>query len=219
MGKIIDFIAAKLRAYQEKDLKIFASSSFQTHSIPMLDLIGRYIPETPIVFLNTGFHFPETLMFRDQIADLLNLNIVNVESNISKIAQRDANNRFLFASDPDYCCYLNKTLPMDAMLVENDIWINGVRKDQSANRKNFEYEVKGPHNTLRFHPMLEWTSKMIWDYRQQHQLPEHPLEKEGYLSVGCAPCTTKYIDEGRGGRWAGMKKTECGLHTDLVAKS
>ncbi|MDA7927769.1 phosphoadenylyl-sulfate reductase [Akkermansiaceae bacterium] len=219
MKKIIDFIAAKLRAYQEKDLKIFASSSFQTHSIPMLHLIGQYIPETPIVFLNTGFHFPETLMFRDQIANLLNLNIVNVESNISKIAQRDANNRFLFASDPDYCCYLNKTLPMEAMLIENDIWINGVRKDQSANRKNFEYEVKGPHNTLRFHPMLEWTSKMIWDYRQQHQLPEHPLEKEGYLSVGCAPCTTKYIDEGRGGRWAGMKKTECGLHTNLVAKS
>ena len=105
---------------------------------------------------------------------------------------------------------------MEALLIEYDVWVTGVRSDQNANRKKFSLEGRGPHGTTRFHPMLEWNSKMIHEYRMLHNLPEHPLEQFGYFSIGCAPCTRKFGEDGRAGRWAGMKKTECGLHTDLA---
>ncbi|MCB0635677.1 MAG: phosphoadenylyl-sulfate reductase [Lewinella sp.] len=210
-----------LAAYREAGHKVMASSSFQTHSIPMLHVISEIDRSIPIVFLQTGFHFPATLTYRDEIAERLGLTILNVESPTPKIAQRTQDGRFFFASDPSYCCYLNKTLPMEPILREYDVWITGVRRDQNANRRSFALEAPGPHGTLRFHPMLDWTSKMIHQYRKAYGLPPHPLEAEGYLSIGCAPCTQKFLDSAtdeRAGRWAGMKKTECGLHTDLVGE-
>ncbi len=134
--------------------------------------------------------------------------------------QKDAHGRLLFTSDPDHCCYLNKVQPMESILMSFDIWINGVRADQSKIRKNFKVEESAPHQVIRFHPMLDWTSQMISEYRKKHDLPIHPLEAKGYLSIGCEPCTRKYdpdISE-REARWFGLNKTECGLHTDLVIK-
>lgn len=214
-----ELFAERLNAYREAGQQVFASSSFQTHSIPMLHLISTLDQDIPVVFLQTGFHFPETLTFRDEIAELLGLRIINVESAVSKLAQRDMSGRFHFASDPTYCCYLNKTKPMEPILAEYDVWITGVRRDQSATRSNFTLEAPGPFGTTRFHPMLDWTNRMIHHYRKQHHLPAHPLEAKGYLSIGCAPCTQKFNlgdPNDRGGRWAGLKKTECGLHTDLA---
>ncbi len=216
-----ELFAERLTAYQAAGLRVFASSSFQTHSIPMLHLISELDATIPVVFLQTGFHFPETLTYRDQIAEQLGLTVINVESAIPKLAQRDAAGRFHFASDPGYCCYLNKTKPMEPMLGSYDVWITGVRRDQNENRKNFQLEAPGPFNTTRFHPMLDWNNKMIHQSRKLHQLPPHPLEAKGYLSIGCAPCTRKFdLDDAtnRNGRWAGLKKTECGLHTDLAGK-
>ena len=109
---------------------------------------------------------------------------------------------------------------MEPALATHDVWITGVRRDQNANRKNFSYEAAGPHNTLRFHPMLDWNNRMIWKYIKDHDLPRHPLDAQGYVSIGCAPCTQKpdlnADPNDRSGRWKGMKKTECGLHTDLI---
>ena len=106
---------------------------------------------------------------------------------------------------------------MDDVLKNNDIWIAGVRRDQSSTRKQFSVEAEGPHGTKRFHPMLEWTDKMIWDYIHEENIPHHPLEAQGYFSVGCEPCTAPSMNANgeRDGRWSGMNKTECGLHTDL----
>ena len=99
----------------------------------------------------------------------------------------------------------------------HDIWINGVRADQNANRKSMKSEQKGAHGVTRFHPMLDWDNKMIFKYHAEHNLPSHFLEKKGYLSIGCEPCTRKFdFENNRDGRWFGMKKTECGLHTDLA---
>lgn len=211
----------RLAAYRANGWRVFASSSFQTHSIPMLHLLSEVDATIPVVFLQTGFHFPETLSYRDELADRLGLTIINVEAATPKVAQRDAQGFFHFATDPTYCCYLNKTQPMEPILAQYDVWMTGVRRDQNDNRKRFELEAPGPFNTLRFHPMLDWTNPMIAHYRKAFQLPAHPLEAKGYLSIGCAPCTAKFsLDDAgdRSGRWAGMKKTECGLHTDLVGK-
>ncbi len=212
-----------LDRYRECGLKWCTSSSFQTHSIPLLHLLQRFAPDTPVYFLDTGFHFPETLVFRDRMAAELGLDVRDVRSPVGKMGQLDAGGRFLFASDPDQCCYLNKTAPMAAVLPGYDIWIAGLRRDQNAHRAGLATEAPGPHGTRRYHPMLEWDSRMIWRYREQHQLPEHPLEAQGYFSVGCEPCTQRFSLEaaaeaeksGRSGRWAGLRKTECGLHTEL----
>lgn len=215
----IDRFKAALDRYALDQKKVYASSSFQTHSIPMLHLISKLQPDIPVYFLDTGFHFPETLVFRDEIVRSLNLNLKIVHSPIEKIKQRDENGHLLFSSDPDHCCFLNKTLPMEPVLHDYDVWISGVRRDQSSVRNQFNFEQPGKYNTIRLHPMLEWNSKMIWEYRKEYDLPTHPLEKEGFLSIGCAPCTRKFDLSGetdRQGRWAGLKKSECGLHTDLA---
>ena len=211
-------IHRKIQEYQEKGLKIFTSSSFQTHSIVLLHILSELDKTIPVYFINTGYHFPETITYKDQIADLLQLNIKEVSSSTPRHMQKDSEGRLLFASDPDFCCYLNKVQPLDAVLMEHDIWINGVRADQSAVRKGFGVEQPAPHHTTRFHPMLDWDVRMIERYIKEYKIPRHPLEEKGYLSIGCEPCTRKFDLEtyNRQGRWFGLNKTECGLNTELV---
>lgn len=208
---------SQIAAYEAKGLRIFASSSFQGHSIPMLKIIADIAPHIPIYFLNTGYHFPETLWFRDHICEKYGLTLANVSSPIPKSGQRTQGGQLMFAQDPDYCCHMNKTLPMEPVLREYDVWISGLRRDQNENRRNMAKEANGPHGTLRYHPMLDWNQEMIDAFIEEHQIPEHPLAEQGYYSVGCMPCTQKPKGgNARDGRWAGMKKTECGLHTTLI---
>ena len=146
--------------------------------------------------------------------------MIGLESAVPKSQQKDENGELLFTSDPDYCCYLNKTQPLEPILASFDVWINGIRADQNANRADMKVEEKTPQGALRYHPILDWTSKDIYEYRKAHDLPPHPKEKEGYLSIGCEPCTRKMLngDDERTSRWFGMNKVECGLHTDLIQK-
>lgn len=199
--------------------RICMSSSFQTHSIPLLHLISTVAPKVDVLFLNTGYHFPETLEFRDQICNQLGVEPILVESFISKNFQRGQSGLLPFAEDPDRCCFLNKTQPMKEAMTGYDIWISGIRRDQNANRREMPELITTPDGKLRYHPILEWNSKMIHEYRKAFDLPTHPLEAKGYLSIGCEPCTQKFdLENNRDGRWQGMKKSECGLHTDLVSK-
>ncbi len=218
----MDFAALKTRIqkFRSEGKKIFTSSSFQTHSIPLLHMLSRIDKSIPVVFLNTGFHFPETIRFRDLIVDQFNLELIDLKPDTPKIMQLGVDGKLLFTSDPDRCCYLNKTLPMERIMMCYDVWINGVRAEQNENRSRMKEEEMAPHNVLRFHPMIDWTTKMIFEYRKQFDLPEHPLESKGYYSLGCEPCTRKFDPETmeREARWYGMKKSECGLHTELVSK-
>lgn len=213
-------IKAKLELYKAAGKQVFTSSSFQSHSLVMLHIISRIDNSIPVYFINTGYHFPETMQFRDLISDQFKLNTIDLKSDTPKSMQIDSQGKLLFASDPDHCCYLNKTQPMDGILRSFDVWINGVRADQSAVRAAMKVEQPAPYNTIRFHPMLDWNSKMIWQYQKEFNLPAHPLEQKGYVSIGCEPCTRK-LDPGmqeREARWYGLKKVECGLHTELVTK-
>ena len=210
----------QIEDYTSKGLKIFTTSSFQSHSLVLLHMISRVDKTIPVYFINTGYHFPETVAFKDEIAGLFGMNVINVFSSTPKYMQKGANGRLLFTSDPDYCCHLNKVQPLDPILSEYDIWINGVRADQSAVRKAMGIEEKSSHGVTRFHPMLNWNSMMIGRYIAEHHIPRHPLEEKGYLSIGCEPCTRKWdasMTE-RESRWFGLNKTECGLNTELVHK-
>lgn len=199
---------------------LFATSSFQTQSLPLLHIISQLEFKVPIFYLNTGFLFPETLSYIRRLEKELSIEVHGLSSNISKINQRDENNRFLFVSDPDYCCHINKIKPLEATIAQYDVWINGVRGDQSVHRSKLKTFEKSINEKLRFHPMLQWNRKDVYAYINKHNLPKHPLEKEGYVSVGCEPCTRKATieDVERGGRWAGLTKSECGLHTELIKK-
>ena len=211
-------IQKKLIGYKESGKKVFTTSSFQSHSIVLLHVISRIDPSIPVYFLNTGYHFPETIEFKEEVTKLLGINTIDLLPLTPKFMQKDNQGRFLFTSDPDYCCHVNKTIPMEEILKSYDIWITGVRSDQNSIRKKFKVEQKAPHNVLRFHPILDWTSKQIYDYRKEYNLPSHPLEAKGYISIGCEPCTRRLDPDmqERDARWYGLNKTECGLHTELI---
>ena len=215
-----EIITSQINSYKDKGMRLFVTSSFQTHSIPLLHIISRIDKNIPVYYLNTGYLFPETLSFKDELSSILGLEFIGVESQIPKSQQRDRNGQLFFTSDPDYCCYLNKTQALEPVLLSNDVWINGIRADQNANRAAMSVEEKTPQGALRYHPMLDWTSKEIFQYRKEFGLPAHPMEAKGYLSIGCEPCTRKMVGENdeRTSRWFGMNKVECGLHTDLIKK-
>ena len=213
-------IQEKLESFDRVGKRIFTSSSFQTHSIPLLHILSRLNVKVPVYFLDTGFHFPETLKFRDEVAECLQLDLHLLRSDVPKIQQRNQSGRFLFTNDPDYCCHLNKVLPLDPILASHDVWIAGVRRDQSSLRHEMNVEQPSKFGCMRFHPILQWTNRDVEKYIKEFHLPRHPLEEKGYLSVGCEPCSRKFdfelANDDRLGRWFGMNKTECGLHTDLV---
>ncbi len=213
-----DRIGKEISRYITAGKQVIASSSFQSHSIPLLHVISTISAQIPVYFLETGFHFPETIQFKNHLAESLNLDIRSIESPISKVDQLNSKGMLMYAVDPDLCCYYNKVLPMDAVLNADTVWLSGLRKGQTAFRDGLSKEMKGSKGSLRYHPVLEWTNKMVWDYKKNFDLPSHPLEAKGYFSIGCAPCTSKPdINEvERINRWEGQKKTECGLHTELI---
>jgi len=222
MQEKISQIESEVKRYLDNGLRLFTSSSFQTHSTVLLHILSRIDRSIPVYFLHTGFHFPETIMYKNTITELFGLNTIDIRSHTPKHMQVDEAGRFLFTSDPDYCCYLNKIQPMEPVLEAFDVWINGVRADQNANRATFQKETPTAHRAMRYHPMLEWTGKMIYAYIHEYAIPKHPLDAQGYVSVGCEPCTRKLSAEimadERQSRWYGMSKTECGLHTELIKK-
>ena len=213
-----DTIVERIHTYLDDGKKVFTTSSFQSQSLPLLHMISRVDRDIPVYYTNTGFLFPDTVRFADQLKQDLGLNVIALRPETPKIKQLDTAGRFLYASDPDHCCYLNKVQPLEPILMEHDIWINGVRADQSSVRAAMAEEEPATHNSMRYHPMLSWDSKMVYYYRKYHELPEHPLEAQGYQSIGCEPCTSKAgAGNERNSRWFGMNKTECGLNTTLVA--
>ena len=213
---LVQDIIEELVKMRDFGKRMFLTSSFQTHSIPLLDIVSKSGVKIPIYCLNTGFLFPETLAFRDELAEKLALDIRTISSSQSRHQQKDSSGRLFFASDPDYCCYLNKVEPTDKLLQEYDVWVNGVRADQNLNRRNMKTYQRAKHAAVRFHPMLDWSGKDIYTYIKEHDLPRHPLDSVGYESIGCMPCTRKTnLSDPRAARWFGLNKTECGLHTDL----
>lgn len=199
--------------------RIAASSSFQTQSLPLLHMISRVCPEMPVIFLDTGFHFPETLAFRDEIVARLGLNLVIARPELSREVFLRAYGEDIQERDPDFCCHHNKVEPMQRALDGMVAWVAGVRQDQTAHRLEFRYLEPLISGVIKIHPLLYWSAADIETYCQYYALPAHPLTALGYLSIGCAPCTVPVFDvdasgDVRAGRWAGKGKTECGLHID-----
>jgi phosphoadenosine phosphosulfate reductase len=212
----VDPILKQLEYFQNEGKFMFVSSSFQTYSIVLLHIISRFDPFLPVYFINTGYHFPETIVHKNKVASLLGLQVFDLVPVVSKHLQRDEQGNLLFTFDPDYCCYLNKIQPMEVLLEEFDVWINGVRGEQSKAREKLSVLDYTNSKAIRYHPLLDWSNADMDGYIRKHKLPSHPLEKKGYKSIGCEPCTRPADYDSREGRWYGLRKKECGLNTDLV---
>lgn len=194
---------------------LVVTSSFQSQSVPLLHLIAKHVPEVPIIFLDTGFHFPETISFKEELTERFGLNVVNVSNKMGHSNFKQQHGE-LYKKDPDQCCYINKVEPLDRALRKYGAWIAGVRGDQTEERRKSDYVKQLDNGITKICPILDWTNHDIWTYIQLYELPEHPLLEQGYLSIGCAPCTKPAKDgDPRSGRWQGQQKRECGLHNSL----
>ncbi len=197
--------------------EIAMSTSFQTQSMPLLHMATRIMPDIKILFLDTGYHFWDTLIFRERIQHEWNLNVVDLyrDSRWDHFARQNV--RSLPLQDPNLCCYIYKVQPMQKALSGLRAWISGIRRDQTSNRAHAQVLELQDDGLLKVNPLLKWTKRDIQTYMAEHQLPAHPLYERGYRSIGCAPCTVAIglNEDDRAGRWAGRGKTECGLHTDM----
>lgn len=193
------------------------TSSFQSEDIVVVHMLLRERPDIPVLFLETGYHFPETLAYRDQMTASWKLNLVNLEAKQS-VADQEAQFGILNQTAPDKCCKLRKVEPLFAGLADYDTWFTGLRREQSPTRANLQpnepFKLPGGKELARISPLYDWRRRDVWEYMQAHNIPELPLYAQGYTSIGCQPCTALPIDpnDARSGRWQGKQKLECGIH-------
>jgi phosphoadenosine phosphosulfate reductase len=195
--------------------KIALVSSFGTESAILLHMISRIDKATPVVFLETGKLFPETLEYRDTLIARLGLtDIRNIRPSGKQLAAFDPDGR-LWQKDPDLCCAIRKTNPLDAALEGFGAWITGRKRSQGGLRANVNLVETGADGRITVNPLAFWDDAALDAYFDRHGLPRHPLQAQGYTSIGCATCTVKprLGEDKRSGRWAGLDKTECGIHT------
>jgi phosphoadenosine phosphosulfate reductase len=181
----------------------------------LIDLAVRAKPDIDVLFLETGYHFAETIGTRDAVATVYpDIRIVNAQAEQS-VADQEAEFGLLNRTAPDRCCHLRKVVPLQRTLGNYDAWVTGVRRVDAPTRADTPIVTWDDRNGLvKINPIAGWSDAEFRTYVQEHGVLENPLVAEGYLSIGCAPCTAKPLPgaDPRSGRWAGLSKTECGLH-------
>jgi phosphoadenosine phosphosulfate reductase len=212
-------------ALQTSGLKrIAVASAFQSEGIVTMHLATQIRRSIPILFLETGYQFAETLAFKERLTERLGLNVVDLYGAYTVERQTKEFGPRLYERDPEQCCELNKVRPMFEALRGYDGWITALRRDSSPTRANApfvdQYEIEPGRWMVKVNPMASWSHQQVWDYLEEHDLPHNPLYDLGYSSIGCAPCTRiRFAGEPeRAGRWAGKPKWECGIHTDEAAQ-
>jgi phosphoadenosine phosphosulfate reductase len=197
--------------------QVALSSSFQTQSVPLLHMASLIRRDILIFFLDTGYHFWETLLFQEQLASHWQLNVLSLyrDGRWDEFVRERI--RTLPGDDPNLCCFIHKVQPMQRALQDMRAWITGIRRDQTAVRANAKILELQDDGLLKINPLLNWTKEDVKQYSREHRLPAHPLFQRGYRSIGCSPCTVAIgvNDDERAGRWAGRGKLECGLHTSM----
>ncbi|MDE8348671.1 MAG: phosphoadenylyl-sulfate reductase [Acidocella sp.] len=199
--------------------KIALVSAFGTESAIVLHMVASIDRSLPVIFLDTLKMFPETLAYRDDLTARLGLtNVHSLRPDASQLAAYDPDEK-LWQNDPDTCCAIRKSNPLDAALNGMQAWITGRKRSQGGARANLQFLEPGPDNRVTVNPLALWDDAQIATYFETHNLPRHPLQAQGYASVGCMNCTlrTGETADKRAGRWAGLNKTECGIHLPRLA--
>ena len=190
--------------------------SFQAEDMVALHLVRERLPDVPVLFLETGYHFAEVYEYRDAMTARYSLNLVNVMPERT-VAEQEAQFGILYQTQPDQCCKFRKVGPLFKALQDYDVWFTGLRRVQSPTRANLQVFDTFPLPTgkrlSKVSLLAEWSDKDVWEFAKQEDIPLLPLYQDGYTSIGCEPCTALPADPGnaRSGRWAG-RKLECGIH-------
>lgn len=193
--------------------RVAAVSSFGAESAVLLHLIAQVDRDIPVIFLNTQKIFGETLAYRDQLSEMLGFTDLRVfRPDPHRLAEKDATG-LRWNYDPDGCCDLRKVEPLRRALAPFDSWISG-RKGFQAGTRIAMPRFEEDEGRLKINPLADWDKARLEAYFAEHRLPRHPLEAQGYPSIGCAPCTSKVQpgEDPRAGRWRGWDKVECGIH-------
>ncbi len=193
--------------------RIAVVSSFGAEAAVLLSLVANVDRNTPVIFLETGKHFPETLAYRDQLVTHLGLTDVrSVSPDPGHLSDEDPDDA-LWRKNPDRCCHIRKVLPLERALDGFDAWLTGRKQYQGGERSDLPI-FEAADGRVKINPLAVWSQSAVERWIAAHDLPKHPLAEIGYLSIGCAPCTEQTTATGdvRNGRWAGTEKTECGIH-------
>ena len=189
------------------------TSSFQAECVVLVHMLQRVRPGLPVLFLDTFHHFAETYAYRDEITARWNLNLINLQADQPQVG--------LWQESTQACCGRHKVEPLFRALQDYDVWFTGLRRDQSASRANLQelepFALPTGKTLRKVSPLASWTTKDVWTYAKQHDIPLLPLYADGYTSIGCQPCTSLPLDPAndRSGRWGG-EKLECGIHIQAV---
>ena len=200
-------------AVREFGLNLAVACSMAEALLP--HLVGQKLPGVDVVFLDTGYHFPETLATRDRVVKQLPVTVVNVEARRT-VAEQDAEfGADMHSWDPVQCCEMRKVVPLRATLEHYEAWASGLRREDSKGRANtpiVEWDRKNA--MVKLNPIAAWTQADVDAYIAEHDIPTNPLLTQGYPSIGCFPCTRQVAEgeDARSGRWAGTDKSECGIH-------
>ncbi len=204
-----------LRVNKSKDVCL--TCSFQMEGMVMAHLLKKRLPGLPVLFLDTGYHFPQTYEYRDQMTRQWSLNLVNVLP-AQTVAEQESEFGILYRDEPTRCCQLRKVEPLMRALESFDIWFTGLRREQSPTRKNVKkvelHRLPTGKTLWKVNLLADWNWEQVWQYANVNGIPHLPQYDEGYLSIGCQPCTALSSDptNPRSGRWGGTK-LECGIHT------
>lgn len=199
--------------------RIALVSSFGAESAVVLHMVAGIDRTTPVIFLDTGKLFPETLRYRDLLVQSLGLTDLRTASpEPARIARVDPDGA-LWRSDPDVCCWQRKVEPLDEALEGFAAWITGRKRYQGGLRRNLRMVETGPDGRIKINPLAGWSADDVAAYFAEHDLPHHPLEAQGYHSIGCTTCTLpgRSDEDPRAGRWPGFDKHECGIHLPRFA--
>lgn len=198
-------------------------TSFQGAGLVIMHHARKEGLDFPVFTLDTGLLFPETLELKARLEKFLDIQIESLHPEQTVQQQADEHGPELWNRSPDLCCVMRKVLPLQKKLEELDVWITGVRRQQSDTRQKtqilelYKFDVLRDHQILKLNPIANWSREKVWDYLRANEIPYNPLTDRGYRSIGCVPCTRPSgTDENeRAGRWTGFDKAECGIHTFL----
>ncbi|ABF39835.1 phosphoadenylylsulfate reductase (thioredoxin) [Candidatus Koribacter versatilis Ellin345] len=196
--------------------------SFQAEDVVVLDLLRQVVPDIPVLFLDTGYHFAEVYQYRDEIASKWRLNLINLLPKQS-VAEQESAFGILYQTAPDRCCGARKVEPLFRALENYSTWFTGLRREQSKSRSALQsidlFTLPTGTEIQKVSPLAEWSTRDVWTYASAHGIPLLPLYEKGYSSIGCEPCTSLPSEgDPRSGRWGGHK-LECGIHIQPSATS
>lgn len=191
------------------------ASSFGADAVVLIDIAARAVKPLRVFTLDTDFLFPETYKLIDQVQERYGIHVERTRPVLSPEEQAGRYGEALWSREPNLCCQIRKVDPLKSTVAELDAWVSGIRREQTparAGAKKLEWDAH--FGLIKLNPMADWTSSQIWDYVRAHELPYNTLRDRNYGSVGCTHCTrpVQLGEDPRAGRWAGFKKTECGLH-------